>query len=308
MSNQPILAVENVSHRYAEKFAITNIAFTLSKAGCVGLLGANGAGKSTLMNIACGLLKPTKGQTLTSGVSMQVDPIAAKRKIGFLPQQAPLYPDLTISEYLHYAGRLRGLERRQLKSSVEYVIERCGLGGMRTRLISALSGGYRQRVGLAQAIIHKPSLIILDEPTNGLDPEQVIKLRSLIKEIAQEHLVFFSSHILREIEALCDDLIMFDQGKLIYNGSLYDFKVGIDSTSALILRFEDDLSLDGLAVLPGVDSIDALSRFHVRINCADALLAANSTVQYLVSNKIRIRELYSETSDIEAQFIQRMAK
>lgn len=197
-----ILKVENLSHKYSSAWAIRDINFEINETGVVGLLGSNGAGKSTTMNIICGALLQTEGEVTINGLNMKNDPIAYKKQIGFLPQQAPLYLDFTVQEYLEYAAQLRQIEKHAIKAAVDEVLEKTAITQMRSRLIKNLSGGFRQRVGIAQAIINKPKVVILDEPTNGLDPNQIIEARKLIKEIAQDHAVLLSSHVLSEINLL----------------------------------------------------------------------------------------------------------
>ncbi|MCH5687352.1 ATP-binding cassette domain-containing protein [Niabella sp. W65] len=186
-----ILKTENLSHRYSSSWAIRDINIEIEHPGIIGLLGSNGAGKSTTMNIICGTLNQTEGDVYINGINLRKHPLEAKKQIGFLPQTAPLYTDLTIDEYLVYCAELRLMEKSTIKAAVEEVKERCGVAHFSSRLIKNLSGGYRQRVGIAQAIIHKPSLVVMDEPTNGLDPNQMIEARKIIKEIAEERTVLF---------------------------------------------------------------------------------------------------------------------
>jgi ABC-2 type transport system ATP-binding protein len=187
-----ILKTENLSHRYSSTWAIRDINIEIAEHGIIGLLGSNGAGKSTTMNIICGTLNPTEGNVYINGIDKRKNPEAAKREIGFLPQNPPLYTDLTIDEFLVYTAELRLIDKRKIKAAVEEVKEKCGLSHFSSRLIKNLSGGYRQRVGIAQSIIHKPKLVVMDEPTNGLDPNQLIEARKLIREISQEHTVLLS--------------------------------------------------------------------------------------------------------------------
>lgn len=194
-----ILKTENLSHKYTSTWAIRDINIEISQTGIIGLLGSNGAGKSTTMNIICGALNQTEGRVFINDIELRKYPEEAKKEIGFLPQNPPLYTDLTIDEYLTYSAELRLMDKSKIKPALEEAKERCGIAHFSSRLIKNLSGGYRQRVGIAQAIIHKPKLVVMDEPTNGLDPNQLIEARKLIREIAQEHTVLLSSHILSEI-------------------------------------------------------------------------------------------------------------
>ncbi|HVK48826.1 MAG TPA: ABC transporter ATP-binding protein, partial [Pseudobacter sp.] len=198
-----ILKIEALSHKYSSSWAIRDINLEIDQTGVVGLLGSNGAGKSTMMNILCGVLNQTEGNVFINGIDLRKKPLEAKQFIGFLPQQPPVHMDLTVDEYLSFTAELRQIPDNKIKAAVGEAKERCGIAHFSTRLIRNLSGGYRQRVGIAQAIIHKPRLVVMDEPTNGLDPNQLIEARKLIRDIATDHTVLLSSHILSEIHLLC---------------------------------------------------------------------------------------------------------
>ena len=218
-----ILRVDSLSHRYSVQWAVRDISFEIPRRGIYGLLGSNGAGKSTTMNIICGVLRPTEGEVWVKGIDMGRRPIEAKRHIGFLPQKPPLYEDLTVEEYLRHAADVRDMEVRDRGGAVDEVLDVCGLSHFRKRLLKNLSGGYQQRVGIAQAIIHKPELVVFDEPTNGLDPNQIVEIRHLIKSIAEERTVILSTHILSEVQAACDAILMIEQGRLVFTGTVEDF-------------------------------------------------------------------------------------
>ncbi|WEK38417.1 MAG: ABC transporter ATP-binding protein [Candidatus Pseudobacter hemicellulosilyticus] len=213
---ESIVRIENLSHRYSHQWAIRDINIDISEYGITGLLGSNGAGKSTTMNILCGSLNQTEGSVTINGINMRQEPKRAKREIGFLPQQPPLYMDMTVDEYLRYSAGLRHIPKDQVRPAMTEVKERCGITHFSNRLIRNLSGGYRQRVGIAQSIIHRPRVVVLDEPTNGLDPNQIIEVRSLIRDIAQERVVIFSSHILSEVQLLCKTIVMIENGKIVF--------------------------------------------------------------------------------------------
>ena len=204
---ETIVKVDHLSHRYSVQWAIRDINFEVPKHGIYGLLGSNGAGKSTTMNIMCGVLRQSEGDVYIKGISMSKNPVEAKRHIGFLPQNPPLHMDLTVTEYLEYCAALRYIPDREIPQAVKKVLERCGISHFSKRLLRNLSGGYQQRVGIAQAIIHNPDFVVLDEPTNGLDPNQILDVRHLIKEIAEEHTVLISTHILSEVQAVCDHIV-----------------------------------------------------------------------------------------------------
>ncbi len=186
-----ILKIRNLSHRYTKTWAIKDINIEITKSGILGLLGSNGAGKSTTMNIMCGVLKQKEGEVYINGIDLKKHPEEAKKQIGFLPQTPPLHMDLTVDEYLLHCADIRLMDKKTIPSALAVAKDRCGISHFSKRLIRNLSGGYRQRVGIAQAIIHTPKLVVLDEPTNGLDPNQILEVRSLIKDIAKERSVIF---------------------------------------------------------------------------------------------------------------------
>lgn len=224
MENDIILKTEHLSHSYnSTQWAIQDIGIEIRRQEIQGLLGSNGAGKSTLMNIVCGVLRQTSGEVFIDGINTRLDPIEAKRRIGFLPQQPPLRSDLTVREYLRYSGFMRWIPSTRIRQAVDEVMEKCRIAHFANRQLRALSGGYQQRVGIAQAIIHKPALVVLDEPTNGLDPNQITEIRGLIREIAREHTVILSTHMLSEVQAICDNILMIEHGHLVFAGTLEHF-------------------------------------------------------------------------------------
>jgi ABC-2 type transport system ATP-binding protein len=261
---QSILKVEGLSHRYSSNWAIRDINFEIGTNGTVGLLGSNGAGKSTTMNILCGVLNQTEGRVYIQGIDIREQPELAKKEIGFLPQHPPLYTDLTIDEYLSFCAELRLIPNDKIKAAVEEAKERCGIAHFSSRLIRNLSGGYRQRVGIAQAIIHKPKLVVMDEPTNGLDPNQLIEVRKLIKEIAQDHVVLISSHILSEIHVLCKEVIMIEAGRIVFSDSMNAFNDYIQPHS-LVIRMENPPTAAELHAVQGVSRVEFLTDRQVRI-------------------------------------------
>ena len=259
-----ILKIEGLSHRYSSAWAIRDINLEINQAGVVGLLGSNGAGKSTTMNILCGVLNQTEGQVTVNGINMRENPEEAKKNIGFLPQNPPVYTDLTVDEYLAYCAQLRRMEKGKIKQAVEEAKERCGIAHFSTRLIGNLSGGYRQRVGIAQAIIHKPKLVVMDEPTNGLDPNQLIEARKLIREIGQDHTVLLSSHILSEVHLLCREIVMIEGGRVIFSDSMDAFNNYVQPHSVLA-RMANPPSATELMKIPGATKVEFLSDRQIRI-------------------------------------------
>lgn len=212
-----MIRVEHLTKCYGNFLAVDDLSFDIDDGHVYGFLGPNGAGKSTTMNIMTGCLSPTAGKVTIDGHDILDEPETAKRRIGYLPEQPPLYVNETPEEYLEFVGEAKGLRGAELKAQMEDVIVRTGIGNVRNRLISALSKGYRQRVGIAQALLGNPGTIILDEPTVGLDPIQIIEIRDLIKDLGQTHSVIFSSHILSEVQAICETVLIINRGKLVAN-------------------------------------------------------------------------------------------
>jgi ABC-2 type transport system ATP-binding protein len=259
-----ILKIEKLSHKYSSAWAIRDINLELGQTGIIGLLGSNGAGKSTTMNIVCGVLNQTEGTVYIDGIDTRKDPVLAKRYIGFLPQYPPLYTDLTVDEFLTYAAELRMMEDSSIRAAVEEVKEKTGISHFSNRLIKNLSGGYRQRVGIAQAIIHKPKLVVMDEPTNGLDPNQLIEARKLIREIAQERTVLLSSHILSEIHMLCREVIMIESGRIVFSDTMDAFNNYMQPNS-LLVQFRNPPQIADLKQVKGVQKVEYLTDKQARI-------------------------------------------
>ena len=259
-----ILRIEQLSHKYTSTWAIRDINMEIAQNGIIGLLGSNGAGKSTTMNIICGVLNQTEGDVYVNGFDIKTQPELAKKEIGFLPQNPPLYSDLTIDEYLTYCAELRFIEKSRIKNAVNEVKERCGIAHFSSRLIHNLSGGYKQRVGIAQAIIHKPKLVVMDEPTNGLDPNQLIEVRKLIREISLDHAVLLSSHILSEIHILCKEIVMIEGGRIVFSDTMDAFDNYIQPHS-LIMRMENPPTMGAILKIQGVTKADFLTDKQVRI-------------------------------------------
>lgn len=299
----PILKIENLSHRYTNSWAIREINMEIEQTGIVGLLGSNGAGKSTTMNIICGALNQTEGRVFINGFDTREAREQAKREIGFLPQTPPLYTDLTIDEYLIYTADLRLMDKHKVKKAVAEVKERCGLTHFSSRLLKNLSGGYRQRVGIAQSIIHKPRLVVMDEPTTGLDPNQLIEARKLIKEIAQDCTVLLSSHILSEIQLLCRDVIMIEAGRIVFSDTMDAFDNYVQPHSVLV-RLENMPSLDELLAIPGITKADYLTEKQVRLYFDGDSAITEKIVAASIQHNWQLREISLDKSQLDDTFKQ----
>ena len=217
-----MIEVSHLTKKYGHRLAVEDVSFAVADGGICGLLGPNGAGKSTIMNILTGYLSATSGQVTVAGHPLPEEADAAKKCVGYLPEQPPLYPEMTVQEYLDFAAELKGVKKAERKEQVCSAARRTGLEKVLSRLIRSLSKGYRQRVGIAQALLGSPKLIILDEPTVGLDPAQVIEIRKLIRELGQAHTVILSSHILSEVQAVCQQVLILSKGRLAASGSLQE--------------------------------------------------------------------------------------
>jgi len=296
-----IVAVKNLSHRYSKDWAIKDINFEIHQRGVLGLLGSNGAGKSTTMNIMCGVLDQTQGEVFINGINLAENPLQAKKHIGFLPQNAPLHLELTVDEYLTHCAYLRHIKKSKIKSAVDTSKEKCGISHFSNRLISNLSGGYRQRVGIAQAIIHNPALVVMDEPTNGLDPNQVKAVRKLIKEIAQERAVILSTHILPEVHACCDGIKMIEQGKVVFSGSIDEFNNYIVPHS-MILNLENVPDIKQICMIKGISQAEFINPKSIRIHFDGGQDVAETIIQASVKQNWQLRELSFERSSLEEVF------
>jgi ABC-2 type transport system ATP-binding protein len=300
-AQEPIVKIEHLSHRYSSNWAIRDINMEIHQTGIVGLLGSNGAGKSTTMNILCGVLNQTEGNVYINGIDLRKDPEAAKQQIGFLPQLPPLYMDFTVDEYLTHCAYLRSMEKDQLPAALEEAKERCGIAHFSNRLIRNLSGGYRQRVGIAQAIIHHPKLVVLDEPTNGLDPNQIIEVRSLIKEIATHHAVIFSTHILSEVQILCKDIQMIEGGRIVFADTMDAFNNYVAPHSVLAY-LEEPPSEETLLKIQGIVKVDFLTERQVRLFFNGDRGITERIVTASVQGGWRLQEINLEKSSLDEIF------
>lgn len=296
-----LVKVENLSHRYATQWAVKDVSFDIDSIGVVGLLGSNGAGKSTTMNIICGVLKQSEGEVFIDGISMKQDPVNAKKKIGFMPQKLPLHLDFTVKEYLTYCAELKMDDKSAIPSAVMSVAERCGVAHFSNRLLRNLSGGYQQRVGIAQAIVHSPKFVVLDEPTNGLDPNQILEVRHLIREIATERAVLLSTHILSEVQATCQEIKMIDDGQLVFSGTLEMFDNYIEPNSVVVM-LDNPPSEDVLLGIEGVNASESLGGTKFRLRYDGEKYTVQRLAEKCVTNGWGLMGLTVEKSSMDDVF------
>ena len=297
-----IVKVEHLSHRYSVQWAIRDIDFEINQRGILGLLGSNGAGKSTTMNIICGVLKQTEGNVYINGINLRENPVEAKKNVGFLPQKAPLHLDFTVDEYLTYCAELHMVDKTRIKAAVDEAKERCGITHFSKRVLRNLSGGYQQRVGIAQAIVHNPKFVVLDEPTNGLDPNQIVEVRHLIKEIAEERSVLLSTHILSEVQATCREIKMIENGQMIFSGTIEQFDNYIQPNTLLLELDTPPMECD--LMLPGISKVETLSERRFRLRYDGDQDTAKRVAEQCVTRGWGLIELVIEKSSLDAVFAQ----
>ncbi|MDR2281809.1 MAG: ATP-binding cassette domain-containing protein [Sphingobacterium sp.] len=298
-----IASIKNLSHRYSRDWAIRDINFEVTEKGILGLLGSNGAGKSTTMNILCGVINQTVGAVLVDGINIRQHPVQAKRLIGFLPQKAPLHFELTVDEYLTHCAYLRDIPKSQIPEALEIAKNKCGISHFSDRLLSNLSGGYQQRVGIAQAIIHNPKLVVLDEPTNGLDPNQILEVRKLIKEIGEERSVILSTHILSEVQATCDRIIMIEHGRVVFSDSMQAFNNYIEPNS-LIIALKTPPDIDRLSELAYISQVEELETGRFRLFFTDSSEVTEKLIALSSQQSWGLLEIYLEKSSLDGVFAQ----
>lgn len=256
-----MINVKQLTKRYARSIAVDHISFEVQKGEVIGFLGPNGAGKTTTMRMLTCFLPPTEGTATVAGFDVLEQPMEVKKRIGYLPESPPLYPEMDTVEYLAFVGRIKGLSGGELAKRIDYVCERCSVGDVKRKLLGKLSKGYRQRVGLAQAIIHNPEVLILDEPTAGLDPKQINETRDLIKGLAGDHTIILSTHILPEVEQTCERVIIINKGKVIATDSVENLQRRARSGGSLIVEVGSrNGSLDNQAVVKRLEQVSGVSR------------------------------------------------
>jgi ABC-2 type transport system ATP-binding protein len=233
-----VIEVEGLTKRFVDKDVVDNVSFFVPEGEVLGFLGPNGAGKTTTMRMITGYLTATSGKVRVGGLEVERNPLAVRARIGYMPENVALYPEMRVEEYLRYRAAVEGVARAEIRERVDSVSERCMVGDVRRQLVGTLSKGYRQRVGLAGALIHRPPVLILDEPTVGLDPRQIVKIRELITELGRDHTVILSTHILPEVEQICRRVLIIDDGKIVADGTPDHLRSGLAGTAELKVQLE----------------------------------------------------------------------
>lgn len=304
ITSPDILAeVDSVSRHYGSIEAVKQLSFVIHRGEVLGFLGPNGAGKTTTMQILSGNLAPSNGRVRIAGHDLLEDARAAKRLIGYLPEQPPVYRDLTVDEYLDYCAALHRIAREKRNQARDLAKEKCGLTEVGRRLIGNLSKGFQQRVGIAQAIIHLPALVILDEPTVGLDPIQIREIRALIRELGKEHGVILSTHILPEVQATCSRVQIIHKGELVLNDSI-DGLMRHMTSAVLMASFRGAIDLAALKAVPGVRNVEMNGEHRVRIFVLPGADPTEAVVQVAVERDWGLREIAPERASLEQVFVE----
>jgi ABC-2 type transport system ATP-binding protein len=256
-----MITVQGLTKRYARTLAVDHISFEVKKGQIVGFLGPNGAGKTTTMRILTCFLPPSEGSASVAGFDVLEQPMEVKKRIGYLPESPPLYQEMEVKEYLSFVGKLKGMSGQSLANRVNEVAERCSVADVQNKLIGKLSKGYRQRVGLAQAIIHNPDVLILDEPTAGLDPKQINETRDLIRGLAPDHTILLSTHILPEVEQTCEQVLIINKGKLVATDSVHNLQARARGAESVLLEVEGRSgALDAQIIQHRLETVNGVSR------------------------------------------------
>jgi ABC-2 type transport system ATP-binding protein len=292
------IKVSQVTKYYGEQKALDAVSFELKKGEVVGFLGPNGAGKSTMMKILTSYLPPSEGKAEVGGFDVEEDAMSVKEIVGYLPEHNPLYLEMYVREYLNFVASLY----KQPLSKVDEMIALTGLQPEQHKQIGDLSKGYRQRVGLAQALIHNPEVLILDEPTTGLDPNQLKEIRALIKEIGKEKTILFSTHIMQEVEALCDRVIIIDSGRIVADKPTAELKSLTNSMQIVTVEFEEDADKNQLATIEGVENVEEINSTTWKLTSSVNKNLRKSVFEFAVKNDLTILQQQQETQDLESIF------
>jgi ABC-2 type transport system ATP-binding protein len=303
-----MIEVQNLTKRYPTRLAVDDVTFSVREGEIVGFLGPNGAGKTTTMRVITGFLPPTSGSARVAGHDVVTQANAARASLGYLPESAAVYPEMRVSEYVAFRARLEGVPARAARGRADEAIARCLLGEVAHRRIENLSKGFRQRTALAGALVHQPQVLVLDEPTIGLDPVQIIKIRETIRELGRDRAVLLSTHILPEVEAVCDRVLIIDRGRIVAEGTPADLRARLAGTPVVRAAFRGEVAgaADALGALPGVASVQVeadASETRARIACAAGADPREDVYRLAVSRSWVLRELALEAVSLEDVFV-----
>lgn len=296
------IRVSNLTKQFGQQKAVNDISFSVDRGEIVGFLGPNGAGKSTTMKSLTGILPPDHGLLEVAGFDVSRFPMAVKSRTGYLPEHNPLYHDMYVHEYLSFMAGIYKMTGARKTSRIEEMIVLCGLTLEQNKKIGMLSKGYRQRVGLAQALIHDPEVLILDEPTSGLDPNQLVEIRKLIRMVSHDKTVLFSTHILQEVEALCDRVIVINKGKIVADNRLDQLLQ--KGTASLVVEFANEVSADLISKVEGVASVTRIRDFRFHVTTTSGVDVRPSLVNFAAEQKLSLIELKQEENSLESVFSQ----
>lgn len=301
-----MIEVRNLSKWYGNRCAVDRISFDVPDRTIVGFLGPNGAGKTTTIRILTGYMPPTSGTARVAGHDVLTESLAVRAVVGYLPEAVPLYPEMRVREYLNFRGKLRGMDKQQRQAAIGRVVERCWLGAAVERPIGQLSRGYRQRVGLADALLHNPKVLILDEPTVGLDPSQVRETRGLLRELAQDHPILFSSHTLSEVEAICHRILIIHEGRIIAAGSVEELKNQVGQQRQIRAELRGPAPQVSAAVrdLPGISEVRCLPDGEwTRLEATAQRDALGAVADLAMARGWAVRELRQDAPSLEDFFV-----
>jgi gliding motility-associated transport system ATP-binding protein len=303
-----MIEVQNLTKRYPTRLAVDDVTFSVREGEIVGFLGPNGAGKTTTMRVITGFLPPTSGSARVAGHDVVAEPNAARASLGYLPESAAVYPEMRVAEYVAFRARLEGIPARAARDRAAEAISRCLLGEVANRRIENLSKGFRQRTALAGALVHQPPVLVLDEPTIGLDPVQIIKIRETIRELGRDRAVLLSTHILPEVEAVCDRVLIIDRGRIVAEGTPSDLRAKLAGTPFVRAAFRGHIAglSEALDALPGVVSVEIESNpeeTRARIGCAAGSDPREDVYRLAVSSSWVLRELMFEAASLEDVFV-----
>jgi ABC-2 type transport system ATP-binding protein len=296
------LEVKNLTKIYADQLAVNDVSFSVNEGDILGFLGPNGAGKSTTMKIATGYIPATSGTVTLEGWDLGQNSLEARKLVGYLPEHNPLYLDMYVHEYLTFVGNVRRLKAQDIKSNLAKVIEQCGLTKEQNKKIGALSKGYRQRVGLAQALLHDPKVLILDEPTTGLDPNQIVEIRQLIKEVSKNKTVIFSTHIMQEVQAICNKVVIINKGKLVANKTLLELKSESATSSILKVDFLEPIDIDQIRSIPGIIDIQNHNANGYLITASQSVDIRNTIINLSAQYNWQLSSMQLQESSLEEIF------